>query len=134
MYFQFANNKIKGRRKSDFLCTITDHLNLLMVPLDITTHRTYSTLFIPFCLIYNIIRYRKRLRKEPKKTVTDCIFTRKQTVVISFLRRRVQTYCHSVSTHPLACHLFNYRRITLKGRAIKLEQFSVLVRLDKESV
>ena len=134
MYFQFVNNKIKGRRKSDFLCTITDHLNLLMGPLDITTHRTYSTLFIPFCLIYNIIRYRKRLRKEPETTVTDCIFTRKQTVVISFLRRRAHTYCHSVSTRPLACHLFNYRRITLKGRAIKLEQFSVLVRLDKESV
>ena len=134
MYFQFVNNEIKGRRESDFLCTITNHLNLLMGPLDITTHRTYSTLFIPFCLIYNIIRWRKRLRKEPEKTVTDYIYTRKQAITISSLHWQAQTDCHSVSTYPLACHLFNYRRITLKGRAIKLEQFSVLVRLDKESV
>jgi len=39
VYFQFVNNKIKGRRKSDFLCTITDHLNLLLGLLDITTHQ-----------------------------------------------------------------------------------------------
>ena len=32
MYFQFVNHKIRGRRESDFLCTITDQLNLLIGP------------------------------------------------------------------------------------------------------